>query len=273
MSQESGQHHISKRRVVYSAHGMDAAAVRRDLEYLETGAGALTFDIYRPPGLKEGARTPAVVIVAGFPDTGFESRMGCKFKEMGSSVSWGQLMAASGLAAIAYTNRDPAADLHALLRHVRQDAAALGLDEGRLGLWASSGNVPLALSVLMKEGGDFLKCAVLFYGYTLDLDGAGGVAEASKTWGFANPGQGRSVEDLPAGVPLFVARAGRDQMPGLNESLDRFLAAVLARNLPVTFANHPEGPHAFDLLDDSDASRVIVRLALDFMRSHLLPSL
>ena len=53
-------------------------------------------------------------------------------------------------------------------------------------------------------------------------------------------------------VPLFVARAGRDEMPRLNETLDAFLTKAVARNLPITFANHPTGPHAFDLFDDLD---------------------
>jgi hypothetical protein len=39
--------------------------------------------------------------------------LGCRFKEMAMSVSWGQLIAASGMIAIAYTNREPAADLNA----------------------------------------------------------------------------------------------------------------------------------------------------------------
>ena len=60
-------------------------------------------------------------------------------------------MAASGLVAIAYTNREPAADLHTLLDYVRQNSESLGIDETRIGLWSSSGNVPLALSVLIHE--------------------------------------------------------------------------------------------------------------------------
>lgn len=270
MSREAEQDHISRRRVVYRLRGADAVTVRRDVEYRSTGDGALTMDIYRPPGAESETRLPAVVIVAGFPDAGFEAKVGCKFKEMGSSVSWGELMAASGLTAITYTNREPAADLGALLGYVRRNAGVLGVDENRLGLWASSGNAPLALAALMERGNDFLKCAVLCYGYTLDLGGTEGVAEAARAWGFANPCAGRTIEDLPADVPLFIARAGRDQLPHLNESLDRFVAAAVARNLPVTFVNHPTGPHAFDLLDDGETSREIIRRVLAFMRFHLL---
>jgi acetyl esterase/lipase len=226
-------------------------------------------DIYYPPDTKRGSRIPAVVFVAGFPDAGFEAKVGCKFKEMGASRSWAQLTAASGVAAITYTNRDPAADLHALLRYTGQHAARLGIDRRRIGLWASSGNVPLALSVLMREERENLKCAVLCYGYTLDLAGSTAVAEAAATWGFVNPSAGKSIADLPTDVPLFIARAGRDQMPRLNETLDRFLAHALTCNLPVTFTNHHAAPHAFDLLHDTETSREIIRHILSFMRFHL----
>jgi acetyl esterase/lipase len=257
--------------VVYSIPGMNGVEVRRDVEYGTTDACVLTMDIYYPHDSKSGARRPAVVVVAGYPDTGFEAHVGCKFKEMGSSISWGQLMAASGMVAITYTNREPATDIHALLDYVRQNADALGIDATRMGLWASSGNVPLALSVLMHEDQEYLKCAVLCYGIMLDMEGESLVAEAAKRWGFANPCAGKTVADLPKGTPLFIVRAGRDEMPHLNETIDRFVAQALTCNLPVTFTNHPEAPHAFDLLHDSETSREIIRRILGFMRFHLLP--
>ena len=270
MSQDTQPEHISKKALVYRIPGMDGLPIRRDLAYRATDAGVLTMDIYYPPAVEDGARAPTVVVVAGYPDPGFRRVVGCEFKEMRSSVSWAQLMAASGLAAITYTNREPAADLHTLLRYVRQNSAALGIDGDRIGVWANSGNVPLALSVLMQEGSDYLKCAVLCYGYMLDLEGAAGVAEAARKFGFVNPCAGKSVADLPKGLPLFVVRAGEDRMPRLNETIDRFLGEALTQNLPLTFANHPAAPHAFDLFDDGGASRRIIKEILAFMRFHLL---
>jgi hypothetical protein len=270
MSEETRQNDISKKKVVYEMPGMDAVTIRQDVEYRKTDAGALTMDIYYPPDFKSGARTPAVVIVTGYPGLGFEKIIGCKFKEMGSTVSWGQLIAASGLVAIAYTNIEPAADLHALLDYVQQNSESLGIDETRIGLWSSSGNVPLALSVLILEAPEYLKCACMCYGYMLDLDGATSVAAMSKTFGFANPCAGSVVDDLPKHIPLFIARAGQDEIPHLNETLDRFLFKALTSNLPVTFVNHAAAPHAFDLMHDSEDSREIIKQILAFMKFHLL---
>ena len=58
-------------------------------------------------------------------------------------------------------------------------------------------------------------------------------------------------------------------VPGLNDALDRFVTEGLARNLPLTLVNHPDAPHAFDLMHDSDTSREIIRRALAFMQFHL----
>ena len=270
MSQNVPQNDITKRRVVYQIPGMDAVPIRRDVEYRATDSGGLTMDIYYPPDRKSGSRIPAVVFVSGYSDLGFQKMLGCKLKDMGSYISWGQLTAASGLVAITYTNTEPAGDVHSLLGYLRQNAESLGIDENRIGVWACSGNVPNALSILMKDERDYVKCAVLCYGVMMDLDGSTIVAESASKWGFVNPGAGKSVEDLPQDVPLFIVRAGRDEMPHLNETIDRFLVKALSCNLPITFANHPAAPHAFDLMHDSEASREIIRQILSFMRFHLL---
>lgn len=108
MSQDTQQDHISKKRVVYTLPGVDAVTVRRDEEYSRTDAGALTMDLYYPPDSKRGSRTPAVIFVTGFNDAGAQRMLGCRMKEMGSYISWGQLAAASGLVGIAYARSSDA---------------------------------------------------------------------------------------------------------------------------------------------------------------------
>jgi hypothetical protein len=260
---------ITKKTVVYDVPGTDTVIVRRDLVYGPSSGESLTMDVYGPPNAGPEARLPVVVLVAGYPDPGVERVLGCRFKDMGSSTSWARLIAASGLSAVLCTNRDPVADLRALLRHLRDEAPSLGLDSARMALWASSGNVPLALWALMQEEGRRARCAVFCYGYTLDSADSTFVAEASSQWQFVHPVAGTSVRDLPPDIPLFVARAGRDTFPGLNETLDRFVADCLRDNLPVTVVNLPEAPHAFDLFDDGEMSRETIRRILDFLRFHL----
>jgi acetyl esterase/lipase len=236
----------------------------RMVEFRGADGGMLSLDLYSPGS---AARLPAVVIVAGYRDEGFLARMGYRFKEMPSTVAWAQRIAAAGMVAVTYTNRDPAADFLALLRALREHADEWGIDAQRIGLWSSSGNVPVALSALMTDAG--VRCAALLYGCTLDLDGATGIADAAKMFGFANPVAGRGVEDLRRDVPLFLVRAGRDEMPGLSDALDRFVGHALQANLPMTLVNYAEAPHAFDLFDNSEASREVVRQVLEFLRVQL----
>jgi hypothetical protein len=68
---------------------------------------------------------------------------------------------------------------------------------------------------------------------------------------------------------MLLVRAGRDQVPCLNATLDRFVAAALTRTLPVTHINNPTGPHAFDIDEDGEASRQVIRQILSFLQLHL----
>src|SRR4029453_14614763 len=122
------QDHISRKRVVYPNAGADAVIVHRDVEYRAVADGRLTMDIYYPPQVKDGGRFGAVVFVTGFPDRGAEKFLGCKFKEMGSYISWAQLVAASGMVAVTYTNADVEADAAAVFRFIRERSVDLQID-------------------------------------------------------------------------------------------------------------------------------------------------
>ena len=267
MSEQNPQDRFTKTPVAYQMPGVDRVAVQADIQFRGADGSPLPMDVYLPPDMQNGDRRPAVVIVEGYPDPGFEKMFGMKFKQIAAVSSWGRLIAASGLVAVAYANREPVADLDAVLDHVEKNVSSLGIDGSRVGIWASSGHVPLALSALMRRRS--LKCAALLYPMTLDLDGGTGIATAATLFRFANPTAGKTVEDLPAATPLFIGRAGKDEMPGLLEALDRFVTKALARNLPISLVNQPEGLHAFDLYQDSARSREVVRSVLAFLRSHL----
>lgn len=233
--------------LVYDVPGTAEVIVRYDVSF----SGQLVMDLYTPPGAVPPL--PAVVIVAGYPDPGFERKLGFRFKNMPSNVAWARLIASLGFMAVTYTNLAPERDLHLLLGQLRRHP---DVDPARIALWAASGNVPLALSALEE-----VKCAALLYGFMLDVDGV--VSEASRSFGFVNPGFAM------AGKPLFIARAGQDQFPGVKESTDAFVAEALRCNLPITLTNHAEGPHAFDVAHDSEMSRAIVRQCLSFLHEHV----
>src|SRR5438309_3031104 len=148
MSQDAQREHMSKKRVVYAMPGMEGVTVRRDEPYRMTDSGALAMDVYYPPDSKAGTPTPVVIFVTGFSDLGAKKMLGSRFKDMGSFVSWAQVVAASGLVGITYANREPD-DIYGVLDHVQQNAASLGIDRSKIGVWACPEHGPNALAVLM----------------------------------------------------------------------------------------------------------------------------
>jgi hypothetical protein len=189
MTERPQRHPMTLQPVVLELPGMEKATVRRGIVYRATDAGALALDVWSSPGAERELR-PAVVFVAGFPDPGFERRVGCKVLEMASYESWARLLTTQGMRAVTYANREPAADFLAVLSHVHAHAAELGVECRRIAIWACSGSVPTALGALMAGAAVPVAAAALLYGYML---GAG--AFAAQT-GFAEPCAGRTVEDL-----------------------------------------------------------------------------
>ena len=224
-------HEIASRRVLYEIPGMDAITPR-EFEFPGSDGQPLAGRIYL--GASADPLSAVVVIVEGYPDAGFVKHVGCRFMDMQWSISMAQLLAASGVTAITYANRQPGPDANALIDHV---TAELG---SRIALWATSGHGPVAITVLHRA-----VCGVL-----------------------SNPVT-QGAPALPAGVPAFVIRSGRDETPGLNASLDPFIAKALAQNHPITVVNHPEAPHSFELNHDSSTTRLILRQALEFVRAQL----
>ena len=103
----------------------------------------------------------------------------------------------------------------------------------------------------------------------LDDEKTTSVADAASRFGFANPVGTNTIEDLPPDLALFIVRAGQDQMPGLNDTIDRFLHRAMKANLSITFVNHAAAPHAFDVYSDDQTSRDVIAQILQFMRSRL----
>ena len=67
---------------------------------------------------------------------------------------------------------------------------------------------------------------------------------------------------------MLLAKAGRDA-PFPNRLIDLLRAQAKASNLSLEYLEHPRGRHAFDILDDDDTSREILRRTMNFIERHL----
>jgi acetyl esterase/lipase len=252
---------------------MERAAVRADLSDHADQGDALRMDVYLPPDLPTGARRPGVLFIHGGP---IASDMALRPKDWGVYRSYGQLMAASGLVGITFNHRYygidhlelAAGDIQAAMTYVRTHAGDLSIDADRLALWAFSGGGPF-LSLALREHMPFVRCLAAYYA-VLDLrpfqERAGGAVTDAVLRAFS-PVAHVEANTAPA-LPILIARAGQDQ-PRLNGAIDAFVQAALAANLPIDVMNHPQGRHAFDILDDDNRSREIIARTVAFIRAHL----
>jgi len=256
--------------VVYQLAGMDDVIVHSNLKYSEVDNPFLMMDIYTPPSVSEKADLPIVVLVHGAAGAQY------KPKDWGLFQSWGRLIAAAGMVATVFTHRlgypkpllaEAALDVSNAIDYVHARAGSFNADSGRIALIAWSGGGPL-LSVAMRQRPSFVRCLVAFYAY-LDIQRSPTHIEHETSEFLKMYSPISYLDGNPSNTPLFVARAGQDEIPGMNDSIDRFVAAAVAANLPLTFMNHPAGEHGFDNQNDDDRSREIIRAALEFLRIHL----
>jgi acetyl esterase/lipase len=255
-------------RVVFSVPGMEAVNARRNLAYKSADGSSLHMDVYSPPGPPRPR--PAVILIHGGPIP----RIGAK--NMGVFVSYGELLAASGFVAVTFDHRflaparltDAATDVADLVAHIRKNAGSLGVDPERLALWAFSGGGPF-LAVPLRERPMWLRAVVAYYAI-LDLqqsppgDDLGINTELRQTFSAINT-LGENARSAP---PILVARASQDN-PWLNGTIDRFIQTALSKGAMLDLLNHPEGRHAFDILDDDARSKQIIRHTVEFLREHL----
>jgi len=129
---DTPRHEVTLRKLVYTMPGVDAVTVRRDVPYRTAESGALGMDVYYPAGPERTRPTvlPAVVVATGFSDAGGRKMLGCVMKEMESYIGWARLVAASGMVAVMYENREPMADLRRRCLPPRRFTAAFGAKSG-----------------------------------------------------------------------------------------------------------------------------------------------
>lgn len=288
---------LAPKRIVYSVPGMNQIRVRKDLIYKRASTADLKMDVYLPQRSRVGAPAAAVLFIHGGR---IPASLRTTPKDWNVYVSFGQLVAASGFVGVTFNHRfhtwdsfpDSQNDISDAIQYVRQHADALGVDRNRIVMWAVSAG-GIFLSRPLRDHPPFIKCLVAYYP-ELNLQNARSAAPPSVTdemlrqfspvavlasspiLSAATRGTNPNVrEGSISGSPaiafpsIFIARAGLDDAD-LNAGVDLFVKLALERNLSLELMNHPTGHHGFDIEDNNDRSREIIKRTIEFIREHSL---
>lgn len=257
--------------LAYNLPGMEQAVVR-NVEYRSVEGVPFFMDIYYPAQIAADQRLPVVIFVMGYSDEAAQRLIGSPLKDFGQYISWGRLVAAAGMIGVTYETKR-ADDLGQLVQTIQQNGDALNIDADRIGLWSSSANALTAVSFAMQDEHDFLSFAVFYYGSMLAPDDFGlvEVNAACRNLGCYAPDPDRDLYGLPkveqirVDLPLLIVRAGKDDTPGTNISIDHFAEQALAAGAQLTLLEHPDAGHAFDIGATDEKTSEIMAQTLEFM--------
>ena len=263
---------FAHKRIVYSVPGMARVKVAKNVVYKRVQGEELKMDVYSPSGTARRARRPAVVFVHGgrVPPNLLTTP-----KDWGAYVSFGQLVAASGFVGVAFNHRfytwnslpDSQSDVMDLIEHLRANAESLGIDKDRIIVWTVSAG-SLFLSQILRDLPPYVRSIVAYYPQ-LDLQDQRKAAPASVTDETLREYSpiyhlGKVGKNVP---PIFIARSGLDDA-SLNGGIDRFVQLALSKNLTIDLMNHATGQHGFDIEDDNDRSRQIIKRTIEFIKTY-----
>jgi dienelactone hydrolase len=196
----------------------------------------LRMDVYRPAG--SAAPAPALIF--------FNQAVGAE-RNNAFYVGWARAAASKGLVAIVpdlHGGDASARDFQILIRHLSQNAGRYGVDADAIALYAGSGNVFTAFPIVEDPTQTMVKAAVMFYGTA-------------------------PIREFRRDLPLLYVRAGLDR-PGVNgdatSGITALAALAIAQNAPITVINHSSGHHAFEMIDDDEATRDVIDRTIDFVK-------
>jgi acetyl esterase/lipase len=281
------QDNLHAQRVVYEVEDMHEVRVRKDLLYKTVEETDLHLDIYYPAHMHKNTSLPAVLLIHGDGPPAYLKGI----KDSGQYVSWGELIAASGLIAVNFNHRSTEGltnvagvmnDIDDLITYVRENSHSLRIEAENLAIWMCSAGGFLGLHAALNEAPPYVRAIVCYYALTElqayykglygDVDAATQAFIPTFTEeDFAEFSSLDLLRRRPSDLaPMFIARAGLDN-PGLNEVLDSFISEAIAQNTTLQFMNHPTGRHGFDIRDDDPRSSEIIQATLTFLQTHLLP--
>ncbi len=264
---------VAAKPLVYTVPGMDKVQVQSAV-YKRAGSRDLKMDAYRSTDPGKNTKLPAIIFIHG----GFlPPNLKTQPTDWNVFQSYGRVAAASGFVGVTFNHRlyeswesleNSTSDLADVIVYVRNNAVSLGVDKDRIALWSFSGGGPL-LSLAIRDPQPYIRCIISYYSL-LDLqhtakESRGALPDQALL--DLSPLHQLEISEKPI-APMFIARMGQD-MPNITDSVDRFILVALTKNVRLTLSNDPQGHHGFDIEDNTDVSREIIRQTFDFLKAQL----
>jgi acetyl esterase/lipase len=257
---------VATQRIVYQIPEMKLVSVKKDIVYKHTSREDLRMDVYSPPEQKQNR--PVVIFVHGGE---LPSNLKTKPKEWGSYVSYGELVAASGFVCVTLNLRfydwadlqTPESDLEDALKYLQSHAPELRIDRARVCVWTLSAG-GLFLSRLLDKTPGYLKCVVAYYPLFETLSEKPAPDTMRSQFSLTETLKRKTSPT----IPIFIGRAGKDE-PEINQAVDRTIQQLLRINNQSVINNHQNGQHGFDVLDNNDQTREVIRSTILFLQTHL----
>ena len=229
-------------------------------------AEILHMDIFYPPNRPAGTLLPVVIFPNPFPLTADPEIAPLGRRSYESFQAYGRMFAANGLAAVAYDTLH-VNDLEAVVKHLQDNSARLGIDSSRLGFFSISSWAALASSFAYQENRSYLKFVVFYYGFILTPENAGrkNADDLAVQYRFYGP-ELPDVTRIRTDLPVLVVRCGKND----NESTDQFIQDAEAQGAPLTVIRFDEGVHGFDWIGEGSGERgiEIIKQTIDFVKTH-----
>ena len=256
--------------VVYDLPRMDDAIIKRNIPYQDMTGSPLKMDIYYPPDFDFQSKIPAVIVVLGYPDVAGKKLLGSEFKNYIQLVSWCKIISASGMAGIVYESDNPEKDIITLSNYLKTNEDIVKIDINKIGAWTCSAHTPTTISYILNGTDNIFKCAVVYYGFFLtnDFKYLPQIDTLSQNMGFKTP-RLSEPNAWRKDVPIMIIRAGKDNVPYINQTLSSFYDKALNQDLSITLINYQNGVHGFDTALDNETTKQIIKTTLEFWKFNL----